>query len=74
MSETLNYFRERAAEERTRAVQASDPKVRAIHLELALRYDEAVRGTVSEKLIGGARKAIEQSFDLLRSTSDQISV
>jgi len=37
------YYSERAAEERRLAMASKDPKVRAIHLELAERYDILAR-------------------------------
>jgi len=41
------YFLRRAAEERAAAKRASDPRARQSHLDLAERYEDAVR-TVSE--------------------------
>jgi len=38
-----HYHEARAAEERRLAMASSDPKVRAIHLELAERYDALAR-------------------------------
>lgn len=40
----LSYFRKRASEERTAAINARDPRVRKVHSELADRYEERVRG------------------------------
>lgn len=40
----LSYYRRRASEERTAALQSRDPRVRKAHSELAERYEERVRG------------------------------
>ena len=40
----LSYYRRRASEERTAALNARDPRVRRVHVELAERYEERVRG------------------------------
>jgi hypothetical protein len=40
----LSYFLRRASEERTAALYARDPRVRRVHLEMAERYEERVRG------------------------------
>ena len=42
-SDTI-YFRRRASEERTAALQAKTSEARAAHLELAQRYEDLVRG------------------------------
>jgi hypothetical protein len=42
----VNYDRWRASEERTAALQARDPKVRRVHLDLAERYEERVRRSI----------------------------
>ena len=39
----LSYFRKRASEERTAALQVRDPKARQAHVELAERYEVRVR-------------------------------
>jgi hypothetical protein len=38
MSQDLDYFAMRAAEERQRALSAADPKARRVHLVLAAKY------------------------------------
>jgi hypothetical protein len=40
----LSYFLRRASDERTAALHAKDPRVRRVHLEMAERYEERVRG------------------------------
>jgi predicted nuclease with TOPRIM domain len=40
----LSYFRRRASEERTAALNARDPRVCKVHREMADRYEERVRG------------------------------
>jgi hypothetical protein len=40
MEAELAYYRRRSAEERAAAVNARNKKVRAVHLDLAMRYDE----------------------------------
>ena len=42
MEADLAYYRRRAAEERSAAEAASDPFVRAVHLDLARRYGEQI--------------------------------
>lgn len=42
MDVDLAYYRRRTAEERSAAEVASDPLVRAVHLDLARRYDEQI--------------------------------
>lgn len=39
----LSYFRRRASEERTAALNARDPRVLRVHVEMAERYEERVR-------------------------------
>ena len=43
----LSYFRKRASEERTAALNARDVRVRKAHSEMAERYEERVRGTAA---------------------------
>jgi hypothetical protein len=43
MSTDFDYFRRRAAEERTAAVESRDLRVRRVHLEMAKRYAGFVR-------------------------------
>ena len=40
----LSYFLQRASEERTAALNARDPRVRRVHVEMAERYEERIRG------------------------------
>ena len=44
MTNDLSYFRRRASEERTAALNARDPRVCKVHREMADRYEERVRG------------------------------
>jgi hypothetical protein len=44
MEANLNYYRRRASEERTAALQSRHPRVRRVHLEMAQEYEERVRG------------------------------
>ncbi len=71
------YFRRRASEERTAALQARDRQVRAAHLEMAQRYEDLVRGIVRyEKFLGlnSAKAAVVWSLgafdDLLQAISE----
>ena len=43
MEGNLSYYRKRASEERTAALQSRHPKARRAHLEMAQQYDERVR-------------------------------
>ncbi len=43
LSRDLDYFRRRAAKERTAAIQSRDSRVRRAHLEMAERYAGLVR-------------------------------
>ena len=40
LSRNPDYFAARAVEERRLAMASADPKVRAIHIELAEKYDQ----------------------------------
>ena len=40
----LSYYRRRASEERTAALNSRDTRVRKVHSEMADRYEERVRG------------------------------
>jgi hypothetical protein len=40
----LSYYRRRASEERTAALNTRDVRVRQVHTEMAERYEERVRG------------------------------
>jgi two-component sensor histidine kinase len=40
----LSYYRRRASEERTAALNSRDMRVRRAHTEMAERYEERVRG------------------------------
>jgi len=42
MDTDLAYYRRRSADEQAAAAATRDPKIGAIHLELARRYDERV--------------------------------
>ena len=39
----LSYFRKRASEERTAALNARDPRVRRAHVHMAEAYEDRVR-------------------------------
>jgi hypothetical protein len=43
----LSYYRQRASEERTAALNSRNPRVRRAHTEMAERYEERVRGMAS---------------------------
>ncbi|HET7606302.1 MAG TPA: hypothetical protein VFK28_09565 [Sphingomicrobium sp.] len=43
MTTDLSYFRRRASEERTAALNSRDPRVRRVHVEMAERYEGRVR-------------------------------
>lgn len=43
MTSDLSYYRRRASEERTAALNTRDLRVRRVHLELAERYEQRVR-------------------------------
>ena len=49
MHKDLSYYRRRASEERTAALYARHPHVRKVHLELAERYEERVRGLTVQR-------------------------
>jgi hypothetical protein len=49
----IAYFRRRASEERTAALQALHPSVRKAHTTMAERYEDLVRGMASyERALG----------------------
>jgi hypothetical protein len=39
----LSYYRRRASEERTAALNSRDPRVRRVHISMAEAYEERVR-------------------------------
>ena len=49
MEADLVYYRRRAAEERTAAAAAPSRRVRAVHLDLAVRYDARVASLTAEQ-------------------------
>ena len=49
METDLVYYRRRSAEERAAAAAARNKKVRAVHLDLAMRYDERVVALAAEQ-------------------------
>jgi hypothetical protein len=51
------YFRRRASEARTAALQARDSRARDAHLEMADRYEDLVRGIASHGQAAGLRFA-----------------
>lgn len=53
-SHGIQYLELRAQQERDAAEHSENPKVRAIHLELAQRYSEALRSAQSQVPIGAA--------------------
>lgn len=53
METDIAYFRRRASEERTAALQARDPAARDAHRELAKRYEDLVHAmTAHEQRLG----------------------
>jgi hypothetical protein len=71
------YFRRRASQERTSALQTRDRRVRAAHLEMAQRYEDLVRSIVRyERFLGpNAEKAAvvpsSDAFDDLVQAMDE---
>jgi hypothetical protein len=49
MEADLVYYRRRSAEERAAAAAATSERVRAVHLDLAMRYDERVVALAAEQ-------------------------
>lgn len=45
----LSYYRRRASEERTAALNSRDPRVRRVHVTLAEAYEERVRGMTAHR-------------------------
>jgi len=53
MESDIAYFRRRASDERTAALQASEPAARDAHRELAERYEDLVHAmTAHERHLG----------------------
>jgi hypothetical protein len=48
MESDLTYYRRRSVEEAAAAAASLDPKVRAIHLELAERYEVRIAALAAE--------------------------
>ena len=71
-SDDLRYLRGRAAEERRRALLAASPDVRAMHLDLARRYDQASGKVDNAEHMRSSREAVERSLKLLAQTSLQV--
>ena len=55
MESDTEYFRRRASEERTAALQARDTRVRKAHVEMAERYEDFVRGISEHEQFLGLR-------------------
>ena len=55
MDEDIIYFRRRAAEERSAVSASRDLRVRRVHLELAHRYECAVRDILAHRRIHPVR-------------------
>ena len=68
-SDELNYFRARAIEERERAGAATSSAIRAVHLELALRYDQLAGELRRTEELQLSHDAVRRSLDLLRTTN-----
>jgi hypothetical protein len=49
MESGLVYYSRRSAEERAAAAVARHPKVKAVHLDLANRYDERIAALAAEQ-------------------------
>jgi hypothetical protein len=49
MTDDISYFRRRASEERTAALNARLPRVRRVHVAAAELYEELVKAKVSSK-------------------------
>ena len=47
LTSDLSYYRQRASEERTAALNSRDLRVRRVHAEMAVLYEERVRGMAS---------------------------
>lgn len=58
LSRSPDYYAARAIEERRLAMASEDENVRAIHLEMADKYDQLAAGGDAEpqQLIGGEQK------------------
>lgn len=57
MESDTEYFRRRASEERTAALQARDSRARDAHLEMADRYEDLVRGITGHGQAAGLQFA-----------------
>ena len=59
LSRSPDYFAARAVEERRLAMSCTDENVRAIHMEMADKYDQLAAGGDAEpqQLIGGEQKS-----------------
>jgi hypothetical protein len=71
--EDQHYFTQRAAEERQLADAATDPRARAAHNALALRYRMAADAIGTNGQIQAASDAILRSHALLAATEEQVS-
>jgi hypothetical protein len=58
LNRSPDYYSARAIEERRLAMASTDPKVRAIHLQMANRYDVLAAGDDAQprQVIGGEQR------------------
>ena len=49
MENEVSYFRRRASEERSAALRARDSQAHQIHLDMAERYEDLLRGIISRE-------------------------
>jgi hypothetical protein len=49
METDIQYFRRRASDERTAALQAREPQVRDAHRQLADRYEDLVKAIIARE-------------------------
>lgn len=60
MESDTQYFRRRASEERSTAIQARDARVRKAHLDMAERYEDLVRAIGSHEKRVGVHRAVRR--------------
>jgi hypothetical protein len=71
-SNDLEYFAQRACEERERALAAPSPNIEAIHFELAAKYEALAAGHETPEQVRSSQAALLRSSELLYRTSAQI--
>lgn len=72
-SNDIEYFRDRALEERQRAAAAVSAAIRTVHLEFAVRYEQLAGELRTALEMRSSRQAVHRSMELLKTTDGLVS-